>query len=194
MRKKWAKNRENYPAENSTKECGVGDNCMVSKVTWVRELLWLQFLSQLVLIEQSLSLNVITHHHIIKWLCLAYNLHKFNTIHQHPIHACNIWSEAQHAINDFVLHLVLYKVCRAIRLLRLYPFQRNNQIKNSSAYTVMDVARTNNVSQENDQVLLNVVQTQYVWWYTSLKCREQVKSKPWSRYWDENQFSVLNSL
>ena len=143
MRKKWAKNRENYPAENSTKECGVGDNCMVSKVTWVRELLWLQFLSQLVLIEQSLSLNVITHHHIIKWLCLAYNLHKFNTIHQHPIQACNIWSEAQHAINDLVLHLV----CRAIRLLRLFPFQKNNKIKNSSAYAVMDVVRTMYVFQ-----------------------------------------------
>ena len=92
---------------------------MVSKVTWVRELLWLQFLSQLVLIEQSLSLNVITHHHIIKWLCLAYNLHKFNTIHQHQIHACNIWSEAKHAINDFVLHLALYKLCRAITKLRI---------------------------------------------------------------------------
>ena len=67
--------------------------------------------------------------------------------------------EAQHAINDFVLHLVLYKVCRAIRLLRLSPVQKNNQIKNSSAYAVMDVARTNYVFQENDQVSLNVVQT-----------------------------------
>ena len=167
---------------------------MVSKVTWVRELLWLQFLSQLVLIEQSLSLNVITHHHIIKWLYLAYNLHKFNTIHPHHIQACNIWSEAQHAVNDLVLHLVLNQVCRAILRLRLYPFQRHNQVKKSSAYAVMDVAWTNYVFQENDQVSLNIVQTQYVWWYTSLKCRKQVRLKPWSRYWDENQFSVLNSL